>query len=50
MVLHMGAKFEVWENSGSPDMGSDGVRNGVFREFFEKYASDFDYYRAGINY
>ena len=50
MVLDMCVKFGVQEKSGSPDTGSKGVQNGVFRELFEKYASDFNYYRAGRNY
>ena len=32
---------------GSPDTGSNGVQNGVFREFLEKYALDFNDCRAG---
>ena len=50
MVLDMCLKFGVQEKSGSPDTGSKGVQNGVFRELFVKYASDFNYYRAGRNY
>ena len=37
MVLNMCVKFGVQEKSGSPDMGSNGVQNGVFREFLEKF-------------
>ena len=50
MVLDMFVKFGVQEKSGSPDTGSKGVQNRVFRELFEKYALDFDYYRAGRDY
>ena len=50
MVLDMCVKFGVQEKSGSPDTGSKGVQNRVFRELFEKYALDFDYYRAGRDY
>ena len=37
MVLNMCVKFGVQEKSGSPDMGSNGVQNGVFRDFLEKF-------------
>jgi len=50
MVPDTCVKFGVQNKSGSPDMASKGVQNGVFRELFEKYASDFNYYRAGRNY
>ena len=50
MVLDMCVKFGVHEKSGSPDTGSKRVQNRVFLELFEKYALDFDYYRAGRDY
>ena len=37
MVPDTCVKFGVQKKSGSPDMGSKGVQNGVFRELFEKY-------------
>ena len=40
MVLDMSVKFGVMYDFGSQDMGSNGVKNGVFREFRTKYALD----------
>ena len=40
MVLHVCVKFWVMHDFGSEDMGSYGVKNGVFREFRTKYALD----------
>ena len=37
MVLDMCVKFRVMYDFGSPDNGSNGVQNGVFREFLQKY-------------
>ena len=42
MVLDMCVKFGLMYDFGSPDTGSNGVQNGVFREFLEKYAVDFN--------
>ena len=50
MVLDMRVKFEVHEKSGSPDTGSKGVQNRVFRELFEKYMLNEADFRAGRNY
>ena len=36
MVLHVCVKSGVQEKSGSPDMGSNGGQNGVFRLYLEK--------------
>ena len=38
MILDMCVKFGVMYDLGSQDMGSNGVQNGVFREFLTKYA------------
>ena len=37
-ILDMCIKFGVMYDFGSRDMGSNGVQNGVFREFLQKYA------------
>ena len=49
MVLDMCVKFGVHEKSGSPDTGSKGVQNGVFRELFQKYMLNPADFRAGRN-
>ena len=49
MVLHMGAEFEFQQKSGSGDMGSDGVQNGVFRESLKKYMLYLADFRAERN-
>ena len=49
MVLDMRGKFGVHEKSGSPDTGSKGVQNGVFRELFRKYMLKPADFRAGWN-
>ena len=48
MVLHMGAEFQVRQKSGSPDTGSNGVKNGAFRLFLEKNRSGDPDFGAGI--
>ena len=40
MVWDVCVKFGVMDDFGSQDMGSYGVKNGVFREFLSKYALD----------
>ena len=37
MILDTCVKFGVMYDFGSRDMGSNGVQNGVFREFLEKF-------------
>ena len=48
MVLDMCVKFGLMYDLASPDTGSNGVQNGVFREFLEKYALDFNDCRRKI--
>ena len=50
MVLDTCVKFGVQEKSGSRDMGSKGVPNGVFREFLEKYMLYLADFQAERNY
>ena len=47
MVHDMCAKFGVMYDFGSHDMGSNGVQNGVFREFLRKDMWNLAYFRAG---
>ena len=41
MVPDMCVKFGVQKKSGSPDMGSKGVQNGVFRLYLHRISLDF---------
>ena len=42
----MCVKFGVMYDFGSLDTGPKGVQNGVFREFLEKFALDFNDFRT----
>ena len=44
MILDMCVKFGVMYDFGSGDMGSNGVSNGVFRLFLERYSMNFAYH------
>ena len=47
MILHMCVKCAVMYEFGSQETGSNGVKNGVFREFLEKYMWNIADFRAG---
>ena len=47
MILHMCVKCAVMYEFGSLETGSNGVENGVFREFLEKYMGNIADFRAG---
>ena len=47
MILHMCVKCAVMYEFGSQETGSNGVQNGVFREFLEKYMWNIADFRAG---
>ena len=47
MILDTCVKFGVMYDFGSRDMGSNGVQNGVFREFLRKDMWNLAYFRAG---
>ena len=41
MVLDVCVKYGGQKKSGSPDMGSKGVKNGVFRLYLQRISLDF---------
>ena len=50
MILDMCVKLGVMYDIGSRDMGSNGVQNGVFREFLKKFMLYLADFRAERNY
>ena len=49
MILDTCVKFGVMYDFGSRDMGSNGVQNGVLREFLRKYMWNLAYFWAERN-